>query len=407
MIAESSVFIDTLRPKKDNTCAVKIKVTFLRKRKYYPIDLNLHPLEYEKVMNALRKTPEQKELFIKINTFLAKANDVIKSLTIFTFTNFEDNYFEQRNIHDSVSFAFDKYITELKIEKRIGTAESYKCAKVSIEKFQKNVSFADITPKFLKRYQKWMLDNGNSVTTVGIYLRSLRTIFNLEKIDKSLYPFGKGSDKYSIPTSKNTKKALTVAEISNIYNYQTSPMSLKDMAKDYWMFFYLSNGMNVKDFCNLTWSNIDDDVLKYVRAKTKNSKGEQKSISVALKPESISIIKKWGIQSLNKKAYVFPHYKTGMTPEQQRNTHKQLTKTINEQMETICRDIGITKKVTTYFARHSFATVLKRAGTSIEMISDLLGHSSVNVTKNYLDGFEQDQIKKATDVLTIGFLKAE
>jgi site-specific recombinase XerD len=55
--------------------------------------------------------------------------------------------------------------------------------------------------------------------------------------------------------------------------------------------------------------------------------------------------------------------------------------------------------VTTYFARHSFATILKRSGTDIAMISDLLGHSSLGVTESYLDSFESDQISKQTDVL--------
>jgi integrase/recombinase XerD len=66
----------------------------------------------------------------------------------------------------------------------------------------------------------------------------------------------------------------------------------------------------------------------------------------------------------------------------------------------------LNRDVTTYFARHSFATVLKRSGAKIEMISELLGHSSVDVTENYLDSFEKEHIQKETDVLTAGFRKA-
>lgn len=407
MQAEASIYLDKLRPRKDGSCAVKIRITFMRKRKYYLTGIDLEPLEFEKVMFALRRTPMQKENHTKLNAILTKAQEVIKGLTIFTFASFDEHFYEQRNIQNSVSFAFEKYIKELKEEKRIGTAENQVCSINSIEKFKKNLTFAEVTPSFLKKYERWMLENGKSITTVGMYLRNLRTIFNQQNIDSTLYPFGKKNNKYSIPTSRNIKKALVLSEISNIFQHEITFMSTKDMARDYWIFLYLCNGMNVKDFCNLKWSNIDEDLLTYHREKTKRSKSDHKAITVSLKPESKAIIKKWSIQSLKKDAYVFPHFRHGMTPEKERATHKQLTKLINKYMEEISKEIGIDKKVTTYFARHSFATVLKRSGTSTEMIGELLGHQSVDVTKNYLDGFEKEQIQKETDALTIGFKKAE
>ena len=76
---------------------------------------------------------------------------------------------------------------------------------------------------------------------------------------------------------------------------------------------------------------------------------------------------------------------------------------INKYMKQIALEVGIGKNVTTYYARHSFATVLKRSGAKIEMISELLGHSSVDVTESYLDGSENEQIQKETDVLIAGF----
>jgi site-specific recombinase XerD len=87
----------------------------------------------------------------------------------------------------------------------------------------------------------------------------------------------------------------------------------------------------------------------------------------------------------------------------ERAIYQQLTKTINKYMKRISSELNLDKEVTTYFARHSFATVLKRSGAKIEMISELLGHSSVDITENYLDSFEREQIQKETDVLTAGF----
>ncbi|CAA7386969.1 site-specific integrase [Chryseobacterium fistulae] len=404
-IAEASIYLDELRPKKNGACSVKIKVTFNRKRKYFSTGLNLTPDEFEKVINNKRRTSEQKELFIKVNHLLNKANNVIQNLAVFTFGFFEENFLEQRNIQNSVSFAFDKYIEQLKIENRLGTAVSYECAKNSIEDFKKNLTFAEITPALLKKYENRMLQNNKSISTIGIYLRSLRAIYNLQNIDKSLYPFGEAKNKYSIPTGRNIKKALTVEEIGKIYHYEAKVKSTKEMAKDYWLFLYLCNGMNVKDFCLLKWGNIDGQMLTYTRAKTQRSKKESKPISVALKSETWEIIKKWGQPSVSKEAHIFPHLQLGMTPEKERMIYKQLTKIINKYMNQIVSEIGINKNVTTYFARHSFATVLKRSGAKIEMISELLGHSSVDVTESYLDSFEKEHIQRETDVLTIGFTK--
>jgi site-specific recombinase XerD len=69
-------------------------------------------------------------------------------------------------------------------------------------------------------------------------------------------------------------------------------------------------------------------------------------------------------------------------------------------MKRIAKNLEINKEVTTYFARHSFATVLRNSGASMEFISEALGHSDMKTTKSYLAGFEQETIHKTTDALT-------
>ena len=404
--AEASIFLDKKRPKKNGKCAVKIKVTFNRKRKYFLTGIDLSEDEFTKMNTADRKSKIQKAHLITLNHFLSKASKIIDELKVFTFDVFTEHFTEQRNVHNSVSFAFDKYIESLELEERISTAISYRCAKNSLEKFKKSLTFADITPELLRKYESFMLNNGSSITTVGIYLRSLRAVYNLQKIDKSIYPFGNGKNEYSIPTGKNVKKALTIEEIGQIYNYEAELNTVEDMAKDYWLFLCLCNGMNVKDLCNLKWSNIENDVLTFVREKTKRTTKGTKLITVSLKPETMVIIKKWSQLSTNKDLYIFPHLNNKMTPKEKHLTAQLLTEKINKNIKRIAIDLGINKNVTTYFARHSFATVLKRSGANISMISDLLGHSSVSITESYLDSFEKEQIQEKTNALTLGFNKA-
>jgi site-specific recombinase XerD len=89
-----------------------------------------------------------------------------------------------------------------------------------------------------------------------------------------------------------------------------------------------------------------------------------------------------------------------MTLQKQEDTIDLLVHLINDHMKQIALELEIPKPITTYCARHSFATILKNSGVFTEFISEALGHTSLETTKNYLAGFEQDAIRKATDVLT-------
>jgi integrase/recombinase XerD len=398
--AKTAIVLDTRRIKSHKKFPVKLRVTFERKQNYYSTPFDLSTAEFEKIMYGKRVSEKEKNLKQSILEFETKAIEILQQIPYFTWSIFENFYYSNRLPKGNVEAAFNEYITELKSESRLGTADSYKCAMKSIYSFSPNLKFVEINKEFLTKYEKWMIENSKSKTTVGIYLRSLRTLFNKQGIDKSLYPFGNNKEKYSIPTSRNIKKALTLVEIKKIFDYAATPKSTKEMAKDYWIFIYLCNGLNVKDFCLLKRKNIDDDILNYVRAKTQRSKNNSERITVSLKSQAKEIIQKWGQPSINSESYVFPHLVNGMTPEQERSIIKQLIKTINKYMKQIASEIGINKEVTTYYARHSFASVLKRSGVSIEFISEALGHSDLKTTKSYLAGFESETIHKTTEALT-------
>ncbi|MEA3447252.1 MAG: Arm DNA-binding domain-containing protein, partial [Bacteroidota bacterium] len=124
--ATAEIYFDKLRPRKDGKCTVKIKITHNRKRKYISTGINLTPDAFEKVMHGKRKTLKQRQTYDTLIHQLDKAKQVINDLKVFTFDSFENTYFENRNIADSVSFAFDDYTEGLRNEKRISTAVSYK-----------------------------------------------------------------------------------------------------------------------------------------------------------------------------------------------------------------------------------------------------------------------------------------
>jgi site-specific recombinase XerD len=249
-----------------------------------------------------------------------------------------------------------------------------------------------------------MLNQGRSNATIGIYLRPLRALFNTAihngDLKKDFYPFGLEKNKrYERPTGKNIKKALQIKDIGLIYNYkpETEPA---EKAKDFWVFMYLCNGINVKDMCLLTYGNIEGDVIKFVRAKTKRTKKNTTEIRIALTAEAKAIIKKWGNKKKDADSFVFPILEKGLTPTRERQQIQQLTQVINCHMKGIAAALGIDSSLTTYVARHSFATVLLRSTKNPLLVGNALGHSDTKTTQSYFAGFEDDTIKDAMAALT-------
>ena len=246
-----------------------------------------------------------------------------------------------------------------------------------------------------------MLNAGRSATTVGIYLRSFRTIFNNAisegLVSKEMYPFG--TKKYEIPTANNTKKSLTLKEIGMIYNYKTKPNTPLELSRDIWLFMYLCNGINVKDLCLLKYENIKGEFLEFNRAKTVRTKRKVEPIRVPLCDDAKRIILKYG-NPIDKNNYIFKVLAPGLTPQIERKLIKLFNSNVNDQMKNIATDLGIDGKLTTYVARHSFSTILQRSGATTEYISNALGHSNVITTQNYLAGFEDDSKIEISKALT-------
>lgn len=381
---------------------VKLRVIFKREVRYYACNMDLSESEYNKAMFGNKPRPTEKDRRATLAEIEKKARKVIDDLDEFSFTLFEKKFLKNRLDIDSVNASFGDYTKSLRSDGRIGSAITYECAINSLSQFKQKITFPEVTSDFLNKYQKWMIDKGNSLTTVGIYLRSLRTIFNIAINEKTIsrdnYPFGRR--KYEVPKGHNIKKALAIGEISKIFRHKAKKGSAEEMARDYWVFMYLCNGMNVKDFSRLKYSNIDNDFLFYERAKTARTKGETESIKVSLVNEAKAVIKKWGNMKINKDTFVFPVLNDKTSPENERKLVQLLTALVNKYMKKISASLELGKHITTYTARHSFSTVLKRSGASTERISEALGHSNVSTTKSYLASFEDESIKEQAKALT-------
>jgi integrase/recombinase XerD len=289
-----------------------------------------------------------------------------------------------------VASHYGVYILKLEAQDRIGTVNCYMCSLMSLLEYRPQLRFSDITELELYRYEKWMEAKGNSVTTISLYIRCLRHIFNVaiakKLIDRDLYPFG--PEKYLIPAGRNIKKAITIDDIQRIYEYQSGDCN-KMMYRDFWLFIYLANGMNVKDLTMLKYENIDGRFIRFLRAKTANtSRTNPQLISVYCSEEIQQLIARWGNPDKSPANYIFPILTIGQDAYERRHKIQLFNKMINTYMYEIGAELGIARKLSTMAARHSFSTQLKRTGISVEAIQELLGHKNLKTTINYLDSFE-------------------
>jgi len=385
---------------------VKVRVTYLRQPRYYSTGVYLSEADFIKVMGKNPRNEELKKVKKKLARFQKKADEAVDQLgDSFSFDSFKALYLDKPSTHKDVISYFDRYIDDLSEEGRAGTASSYRCAKNSIQEFigkNRKIEFSDVSVKWLNKYEKFMLDQGRSTTTVGIYCRSLRTLFNSAiedgKAKKEKYPFGKR--KYEMPASRNVKKALPRADLKLIYEYQPAKNTWEEQARDFWLFSYFCKGMNVKDICNLKHKNLSAKKITFIRAKTKRStKANQKEIVISLNDDINKVIKKYGTRSLSPDRNVFPFLDGTESAEQELAIVKQTTKNINNGMKKIAGILDIDGSVTTYAARHSFATMLKRGGAPMEFISESLGHSNLQTTESYLDSFEDETNEKYSKIL--------
>jgi len=376
----------------------------MRKSRYYLTGIDLTEEDFTRVWLSKKRYDKDRTLFLSLQKLETKVLETISKISFFTFLQFENLFIDNRSTSDGIFKEFDNYIDHLKKEQKVKSSVSYVCARNSFYKFNPKLTFADLTKSLLQEYERYMLSNNISKTTIGIYNRNLRRIINLaiqeNRIDESISPY-KGKNKYNIPHSVNTKKALDKSEIAKLFNYQTDYKSPKDRARDFWIFMYLCNGMNVKDMCLLKYKNIDSDgkYMQYIREKTKNSTANTTIIRISLKPQTLNIIEKWGQPKISPETYIFPFVNMYDNAFEIKRKVENVVKLINKQLKKIVVEIGLSKDIRTYHSRHSFATALKRAGANPEVIKETMGHSDLKTTNNYLASIEDDSLKNITDSL--------
>ncbi|MEI6695540.1 MAG: tyrosine-type recombinase/integrase [Bacteroidota bacterium] len=397
------------RPNKDNLFPIHYRITYNRDRQYYKSGKYCSFSDWVLIIDDTKKGSNKasiRELRKEIQLGHDTIKDNIKAVIennkgAFSFDKF--NNITKKNLSDTVNSAFTAKINNTKAEGKIGTSIYYGCALQSIINFKESIKkpnerneiiFADITIKWLNDYQKYMLGENKTYTTIGMYCRAIRAMVNEAKTNGIIkeidYPFGKG--KFEIPTGEGRKMALTLEQVGKLMTTDVSETESK--YRDLWFFSYLCNGINIGDLCRLKHSDIKNEVISFYRQKTINTSNHKVKIEAVVLPQMKEIINRWN-NGNNKSDYLFPFLTGKEDPTQTKKQVQNITRLINKHIKHIAERIGI-DEISTYTARHSWATVLKRSGANIAFISEGLGHSDQKTTSTYLDSFEKtEQVKNA------------
>jgi integrase len=381
---------DIRKKDSEGQCPLRWCVTYKRNRRYYStgISLNLKDWELFEVSENSDFNFKTKARHLKENKndlevyFENKLKPIVKELADnFTFEGL-GNKLGKSDI-SNLNEAFQAKIDDLYENDRVNYAESFKSTLKSIEDFSgKDINFNSITPDFLRKYEKHLLNSGKTVTTVGFYMRNLRVIINGDGepyLKGGKYPFGVGGYKYTIPKGERREMALELGQIHMIQVHRCEPSS--EIYRNMWVFSFYGNGINMTDICRLKYSEIQNGEITFVRKKTKNKRRTVVRIYIPITRPIQDIINKHG--NKNKDGYIFPFLNGIETEKQIVRKIADVTKNVNETIRHITKELNLPEGITAYSTRHSYVTILERLNVPRIFIQNSLGHTTESVTDNY------------------------
>lgn len=336
---------------------------------------------------------------------LADAHDLIldfeKNRLPFTLERFKDE-FNLKKSQDFVFPFFDQLVKQFADNKKIGNSGIYKTVKNSLFKFRKSnqLHFSDISLSFLNKYESFLYGEGLKGNGISLYMRTLRAAYNKaiaqKVVDIRLYPFHNLTNpngyRISDLETATVKRAIKQEDIRNIEKIETKPYSSKHDSKLYFMFSFYCRGINFSDMALLKPENLQSGRIVYTRAKTRN----RKVFSVEIMDPVKEIIEYFDRHPF-KSNYLFPILdETRFKTDKQIKTRIQtMLKKVNSDLKDLGSEAKIKTPITTYVARHSWATIMRNKGASDAVISEGLGHEDEKTTKIYLENFENSVLDEA------------
>lgn len=305
-------------------------------------------------------------------------------------------------------------ITELSSAGKFTAVHTYRCTYQSFTRFWSGrdtpMSLTEVfSPGTLKSYQDWLVRRGLSWNTVSTYMRTLRAIYNRifsligsSKSSPILYYNPKLFEGVYMKIESRTKRALTEKQTQAL---MTVDLQLVQKAfrryLGYFRLMFLFRGMPFIDLAHLRKCDIQGQKIIYCRHKT----GRQ--LTVGIPKEALALIREFKDPNPNS-IYLFPILDNTLNDGHQRyRNYLDALRHFNKQLSKATSKLLPGKKVSSYTARHTWATLSFHMGTPVGVISKALGHSSIRVTETYLKPFENDRLDRVNDKLIALLVRCE
>lgn len=281
----------------------------------------------------------------------------------------------------------EKLIVELKEGHRDGTAHVYRSTLNRLRKFVngREISFRQLTPEWLARFEQRLLADQLSWNTVSTYMRMLRSVYNqaLECGIAVYVPrlFSKVHTGVNCPV----KRAVSPEVICQLMTAKKKLPERLSFSRDIFVLLFLLRGMPFVDLAFLRKRDLQGNVITYHRHKT------GRRMSVVVCPEAMEIIGKYK-NVFPDTPYLFPIIQNPGKDEY--GQYSRMLRLENHRLLQVARSLQIKERLSTYTARHTWATTALRQNYNSNLICDAMGHSSVKVTETYFQPFKEAEINR-------------
>lgn len=324
---------------------------------------------------------------------LAKFKSIISVLESsgqsYTADDIISSYSRKENHGNFISFIHET-IRQLKLVGRLRTAETYSTALNSFSRFcslRGNVDFNDIDATLMMEYENYLKSNGLIPNTISFYMRNLRAVYN-RAVEKGITVQRNPFRYVYTGVDKTVKRALSVSMIRKIRDLDLRKSPSMDYARDIFMFSFYTRGMSFVDMAYLKKKDLQHGVLSYRRQKT------NQQLFIKWEKPMQEIIDKY---DTSQTPYLLPIIKD-VNSDARRQYHNA-SHLVNAKLKKIGVDLGLPVVLTSYVARHTWASVARSKNISLSVISEAMGHDSENTTRIYLASLDMSVIDKANEII--------
>lgn len=384
----------------DGRCPLFFRFTQKRQCKYISTGIALTQEFWNETEQRITASyPDSESLNWQLKEKLAEYQKQIDKLTVLEIEVSFDTLFGQKSkyLNCTVSEYFQQQIDYLKDIGKVGSAVKYTSCKHLLEQCGLGKKrFDQIDLQYLQDFEAFLIHKGNTSNSIATKFSVLRAVYNKAVRHKVFAETENPFKQYNVGRfwKPTRKRAITKEDVQRIQSLElpaSTEVYSTAFARDIFLFSYCVAGINFKDIATLRYEDIQNGRIYYQRHKT------GKELNSPILPQTREILGRYSKSDANPEDYIFPILDRHIHKSEQQicnRVHKVIGH-VNANLKRIAEMAGLKINLTTYVARHTFATVLKRSGVNIAIISESLGHSDLETTQIYLDSFENSQIDEA------------